>query len=276
MNCQHIRQGMAKNSEIIRLGRLHSVQCWLSAAIHSLSVSSKWAIQEVLSAVLLTIDSSYFLALQRASSSSHRAHWVSANFAEKRSTSRPHKKNTHSAMQKNIKECMRSALDEYMNICFRQWRHLVYTCEWSKAGQGWTGAFWWNRFERIDQMAWQTFFIPLILPCFLASLLDLASEQDEQVPPKAVLPPRDSETHVSQKLPGMHLCAWWRLWLLKAANRDFIMILCDCYTQAPKHPKHDFSSRTNSSCKRSFHGQVTSSSSHFRHDKFIHAHGKSR
>lgn len=176
-----------------------------------------------------------FLALQRASSSSHRVHWVSAKFAEKRSTSRPHKK-IHT-VQKNIKECMRSAWDEYMNIlniCFRQWRHLVYTCEWSKAGQGRFGGTGLNGLIR-----WPDNFFhsadPSFLPCFLASLLDLASEQDEQVPPKAVLPPRDSETHISQELPGMHLCAWWRLWLLKAANRDFIIWFYATATLKPEN-----------------------------------------
>lgn len=171
-----------------------------------------------------------FLALQRASSSSHRVHWVSAKFAEKRSTSRPHKKNIHSAKEyKRMYEiCLRWIYEYLFQIVAPLGLYL-----WMK--QSWTGAFWWNRFERIDQMAWQTFFIPLILPFFLASLLDLASEQDEQVPPKAVLPPRDSETHVSQKLPGMHLCAWWRLWLLKAANRDFIIWFYATATLKPQN-----------------------------------------
>lgn len=229
MNCQHIRQGMAKNSETIRLGRLHSVQCWLSAAIHSLSVSSKWAIQEVLPAVLLTFDSSFWPCKEQVPLPTECTEFQPSS--PKSALPQGHtKKNIHSAKEyKRMYEiCLRWIYEYLFQIVAPLGLYL-----WMK--QSWTGAFWWNRFERIDQMAWQTFFIPLILPFFLASLLDLASEQDEQVPPKAVLPPRDSETHVSQKLPGMHLCAWWRLWLLKAANRDFIIWFYATATLKPQN-----------------------------------------
>ena len=169
MNCQHIRQGMAKNSETIRLGRLHSVQCWLSAAIHSLSVSSKWAIQEVLPAVLLTFDSSFWPCKERVPLPTECTEFQPSS--PKSALPQGHTKNTHSAKEyKRMYEICLRWIYEYSEYLFQTVAPLgLYL--WMK--QSWTGAFWWNRFERIDQMAWQFFsfrwsFLSSLLPCFLA------------------------------------------------------------------------------------------------------------